>query len=158
MKTELESRENSRRCLSSALSVFADRVQSIRQRAKKRCWAGLFVFECGSVSHHDLLHTLQNITDGKNDRVIDSIAVGGDLFVHFWENGRGQVGGPLDEPVWHSYEIPRLAPAYFISNIVVHVSPDIPDDEQLAWFPIEGGKEIKRVCFAPLHGSGVFEF
>ncbi len=58
----------------------------------------------------------------------------------------------------HSYDIEKLAPAYFISNLALEVSPEIPEDAKLAWFPIEGGKETKRRFYVSLHGGMVERF
>jgi hypothetical protein len=145
--------------LESALDKLATNVELIRKNAPLgRCWAGLFVYEGTNVDHRTLLETLQSVTHGVQNRAIDCISMGQNTFVHFWKKGKKQVGSPINGAVWHSYTIERLAPAYFVSNIAVRFSPNMPENAQQAWFPIENGKESRRRFYSSLRGRNVREF
>ncbi len=141
------------------LTSFADEVEFIRRNAlHKRCWAGLFVYDRGNIEQRNVLRTLQRATQHAQERAIDCVAIGQDTFVHFWSKGRHEVGSPVSGPVWHSYRIVGLAPAYFVSNVALYLCPQTPEDAQRAWFPIEGGKESKRCFYAAMDGDTVEEF
>lgn len=159
VKTKLSTgAENSKGSLRGALRRLADQVATIRQNSERRCWASLFIYERAHIDPESLLEALQDAADHDEKRAIDFVSVGDDLIAHYWHNSRRQVNGLLYGPAWHSYEIQRLAPAYFVSNIVVHVSPGIPDEEILAWFPVEGGKETLRRYYVALDSQQVLQF
>lgn len=145
--------------LECVLDKLATNVEFIRKNAPHgQCWAGLFVYEETNVDQRTLLETLQSVTHGVQNRVIDCISMGQNTFVHFWKKGKKQVGSPVNGAVWHSYTIERLAPAYFVSNIAVRFSPNMSENTQQAWFPVENGKESHRRFYSSLRGRTVREF
>jgi len=154
VKTRL--RRNTARKVIRRLS---EEAENIRKNAEQpqQCWAGLFIFETGDIDDVYLLETLQEVANGQRERVVNCIALGRDSFIRFWENGI-LVESLVAGPVWHSYELRNLAPTYFIGNIVFRLSPSIPDEAQIAWFPIEGTKETRRRYCIPLTGGDIQEF
>lgn len=145
--------------LENVLSKLADNAEMVRE-SNPACVVGLFVFE--SISRNDvhafLLEYVQKASRKSKDRVVNWISVGPDIFVRYWKEGGSGVRSPVNEPVWHSYELKDLSHAYFVSNVVWDTCPDVDRRMQYAWFPIEGGKERFRRCYIPLSGGDVRRF
>jgi len=160
VKTRLYRRNEGETGLAPVLARLAEKAKDIRQNSdQKRCLAGLFVYQSNDeIDHRYLLEKTQEASQGNPARVIDYIALGPDTFVHFWENGEQDVDGPIAGPVWHSHRLQNLAQTYLINNVVLSLSPEIPAGVQMAWFPIEGGKENRRCYYIPLAGGRAEEF
>ncbi len=94
VKTKLRRNSFGKDELELALMRLATQVQQIRSNARyrrKRCWAGMFVYDEGDICHQGLMETIQRSAEGDIDRAIDCIALGTGTFVRFWENGRNEV-------------------------------------------------------------------
>lgn len=141
--------------LHEGLAALANNIQRVRQEnSHRKCWAGLFVFEPFDVSGNPaqkVLEILQGVVGGVSSRVINCIALGENLFVRFWEDGR-IVSSRMDAHVWHSYELTQLARGYFLGNLVWAVCPSDPA-MQYMWFPVENGKESQRRFYCGLTGT-----
>lgn len=134
------------------LNTLADELERIRATSEQNrpCWGGLFVYEEGnSLSHEYVLQSLQKVSEGRIDRIINCVCLGTDLFFRFWPRGHPD-SSPEKEAMWHSYQLKRLAQPYFIGNLVFHITPDFSIDDAWAWFPIPGTKEVRRRFYAKL--------
>ena len=160
VKTEL----NGPKKILEALTNLADNVQRIR-RHNPACWAGLFIYEGPSFDQNNflqqsrsksrgMLETVSQVSNRSPEKGINCISVGANIFVRFWPNGAEHVGGILRGAGWQSYIFNNnhhngLSPAYFIGNLVMHLTA--PDDLEVrrAWFPIQdgNGKEDYRLDF-----------
>jgi hypothetical protein len=123
----------------------------------ERVWTGLFVHEGAYdfISNPDknLFQALKKIYK-KYGVKIRCVSFGESIFVRYWENSLKEADGIYNGSAWHSYFIDHLAPAYFVGNIVAHLSR-IPDEYALMWFPIPDhrGKESMRRWYMPLDGA-----
>ncbi len=132
------------------LRKLADNLEQIRSRSEqdKPCWGGLFIYEeDNSLTHKYVLQSLQKVTESKVNRAINCISIGKDLFIRFWPNGHPDTS-PKQQPMWHSYNLNMLAQAYFIGNLLFHITPNTSIDDAAAWFPIPGTKESKKSYYA----------
>lgn len=151
----------------------SDELQRVRecQRSMDSCWGGIFVYKPGSglkksaasagndlaTSHRNLLLALNGASkdiDFSANRVINCASIGKSSFARFWTNGSRAGNTIVGTDTWHSYELEDdlkgLAQAYFLSNLVSHLSQGIMFDDfdsQYAWFPIHDGKESHRKGF-----------
>jgi len=144
VKTKMEKKSD----LKDALKKLADDAKMIRTRGNQQCTAGLFIYEPYNGGLERILSIVQNVTDGDENRAINYIAAGPNIFVRYWpEEDDGQ------KSVWHSYNLPDsgLAHAYFLSNIVWDTCHHPDPNMQYAWFPIEGGKESYREWYVGLN-------
>jgi hypothetical protein len=153
---EVKSKLEGKRAFGKALHQLAD---SAGLCAGYPIWTGLFCFESGA---------RMSFWDGPDDVVLDSLnsvaaetgvrvhsaCVGPDLFIRLWENSSIQASGVCESPAWHSYFMIELAPAYFVGNLVAHLT-DVPDEYSSVWFPIPDGKETMRRWFLPVGSSPV---
>lgn len=129
VKTQL-----TRRQLDEALCKLAKYVKLIRSAGNCRCGAGLFIYKRGRLSHTSLLQALAAAARDDPQRVVNWVAAGPDLFTRYWEEGQ----------VWHSYDLPELAFAYFVSNVVWHTCPAEDRGMRFPWFPLTEGKGPHR--------------
>lgn len=151
VKTKLYERPSGSVGLAPVLQKLAQQAQHLRQHSIHpfHCWVGLFVFELGDLKHETILKTLQEVTDGKLERVINCMVFGPNTFIRFWRNGE-DINSAVVDSVWHSYELQHLAPTYFIGNCISTLSRGFPDTAVDAWFPVEGTKEVRRKFYAAL--------
>ena len=143
-----------------ALKKLADALETIRNRSEqiKPCWGGLFVYDYSkSMTHKYVLECLQKVAKKKESRVINCVSIGTDLFTRFWPTGHPD-SSPERVPMWHSYELIKLAQSYFIGNIIFHITPDLSIDDANAWFPILGTKESNCRYYAKLSEKKAEEF
>lgn len=146
--------------LLEALKKLGEDAQRIRNEKNcwgENCWAGLFIYDDISVGYQALLEACRVAANQDMLRAVNCISGGASKFIRFWKNGT-EANSPVEGPVWHAYDLEGLAPAYFLSNLVWHVTPGMQRDMQYAWFPIEGGKETRRRWYIPLSGGEAKEF
>jgi hypothetical protein len=155
VKTEITNGEK----LRVTLTKLSNDIKSIRNNSENSpsCWAGLFIYNTGRLTDRKVLEMLQSVTNGDPMGVINCVAIGRSKFVRFWEHGHSTSNLGQD-PIWHSYNLKTLSHAYFISNLISHLSPDFDDLSTDAWFPITGTKEIHRSLYAKLDGKEALEF
>jgi hypothetical protein len=85
---------------------------------------------------------------------INCVSAGPSAFVRYWKDSAAEALGECQGAAWHTYFIDRLAPAYFIGNLIGHVAR-IPDKYAKMWFPIPdpSGKESMRTWYLPVGGE-----
>jgi hypothetical protein len=155
VKTKLQVGEK----LENALKSVSSNARQIRENSRNQtiCWAGLFVYESGNISHSNILEALQRIVNHDEKSVINCVAIGANLFVRFWLDGH-PTSSPAREPMWHSYQLKDLAHPYFISNLIVHLSPNLPEEASSAWFPIPNSKESYKHSYVRLADNTIHRF
>jgi hypothetical protein len=112
----------------------------VRLHPNTRAFAGLFAFEDGGGDSIAYLDAVGRPAIRWENR-LDYVCVGRSRFIRYWqfnpENEKRLYEG------WHSYELPGLAPGYFIHNVIDSVSPESVFSNNEVWFP-SGGKEPFR--------------
>lgn len=109
-----------------------------------RVWTGVFEYEGGETDHATVLKALRDAHQAEH-AFVDGVALGGDHFFLHWKS-EVMAGGPAQATdFWRSYEITKLAPAYFLGNLVFACSGRRDQPGSYAWFPLPGtGKEQHR--------------
>lgn len=148
---EVKSRVANGSTLRGVLQKLSDDIKAIRTYSDNpnSAWAGLFIYNSGNLRDDQVLEMLQEITNDDPLAVINCVSIGESVFLRFWETGHETSNIGVD-PVWHSYNLNSLSQAYFVSNLVSHLSPNLNDTLSQAWFPVEGSKEIHRSRYAKL--------
>jgi len=153
---EVKSKIANGKNLCNVITKLSSEIKAIRSNANaiNSCWAGLFIYDSGQLTDRNVLKTLQRVTNGNPNGVINCIAIGEDKFVRYWEHSHSKntLG---QEPIWHSYKLVELSHAYFVSNLVSHLSPNFNDISSAAWFPVAGSKEIYGSLYAKLAGNEI---
>jgi hypothetical protein len=153
VKTEL----NTETAISEAL-VKLSKIEELCRNitGEDSIWTGLFVFEGNGNDGERLLKAMARAYE-ETRRVVHCVAVGRDLFLRYWTRGR-DVNSQERGPVWHTYNLPQVAPSYFLGNLVDWVSSVDHRTAQFAWFPALGGKERHRTFFLPVGSTEPKQF
>src|SRR5262249_43377667 len=83
-------------------------------------------------------------SEGKPERVVDLVALGKTVFVLYWE-GASAPGEPPRQRRWHAYNLPEMAPGYFVSNVVRLAAQESVLQNVGAWFPRGSEEELALV-------------
>jgi hypothetical protein len=136
--------------MSDALTKLS-RVEEICRdtTGKDRVWTGLFVFE-GDITAQKRLLQATGEAYNQTRRVINCVSLGKSVFIRYWSRG-ADVNSRERGPVWHSYELPDVAPSYFVGNLIDSLSSIDDRSASFAWFPLLGGKESYRRFYLPLN-------
>lgn len=143
---EVKTKMNSAADFTEALTKLS-RIDKLCHEATKenRVWSGLFVFEGASNS----TQLQQQVLDGlgtaysETRRVVNCVSCGSSFFARYWDRG-AEVNSNENARAWHLYELPQVAPSYFVGNLVDWLSCVDCAAASYAWFPVLGGKE--RYC------------
>ena len=111
-------------------------------------WSGLFVFQ-GDVTQQEAVLTALGSAYKTTKRVVNCVSAGRSVFSRYWNRG-ADVNSNERGPVWHSYELPDVAPSYFLGNLIDFISAVDNNTASYAWFPMLGGKERFRRFYLPL--------
>ena len=115
---------------------------------KDSVWCGLFVFQGETDLQESILRAV-GASYKTTKRIINCISCGRSVFIRHWSRG-ADVNSEERGPVWHSYELPEVAPSYFLGNLVDWISAVDNDTASFAWFPMLGGKEQYRRYYLPV--------
>ena len=128
-----------------AVKKLASNIDLVRLHPNTRAVAALFAFDAEGTNSESYLEEVVGAARTWNER-LDFAAIGPARFLKYWH---------LDPETqremyqcWHSYQLPgRLAPGYFVHNVVDAVSPGSVFRNNEVWFPTTG-KEPYRDALA----------
>lgn len=144
VKTELYSKKDYAGAL---LKLSEVELTCRRVTQKDLVWTGLFVYE-GTPEQHDWILRGFAEAHAGTKRPVNCVSAGPSVFARYWERG-DEVNSPEMGPVWHSYELDKVAPSYFVGNLIDSVSNVDNKTASYAWFPALGGKESYRKYYIP---------
>jgi len=163
VKTKLTNGEK----IEEVLQKLSNDIKKIRENLVEgqECWAGLFIYEQGSLRAEKVLKVLQEVANNDINGVINYVSIEKNIFIRFWENGHSS-SGLASVPIWHSYYMKEedgkptnLSQPYFINNIVASLSPVLTQISSDALFPIrDGGKEKYKNLYIKLDETIVRRF
>jgi hypothetical protein len=110
-----------------------------------KLWTGLFVYESNATDHKLVLKSLR---DAHATAFVDGVAIGPNDFFLRWRDIEMKNGPKGASDFWRSYKIDKLAPAYFLGNLIFSLAGRQEGfSGSYAWFPLRGsGKENFKVC------------
>jgi Domain of unknown function (DUF6602) len=128
-----------------AAKKLATVASSVRKSVGKgSLFVGLFAYDFDGKIERSLLEDLLLASAGTKGGIINHVALGVDGFVKFWdENPAVDGGASASYQSWHLYSLPRLAPGYFIHNLLTDVSSSVGRSGDI-FFPRDG-KERGRI-------------
>lgn len=125
-----------------ALRKLANNGALCRDIAENRVWLGLFAYEGDEGQVNNVLDALRDVR--RETRIpINCVCAGHSIFVRYWPAGQAEHGddpADRDRSYWRAYDLPQLAPSYFISNLIDGVCDLDRDGTDYVWFAHERGK------------------
>jgi hypothetical protein len=111
--------------------------------AKNEPWFGVFAYEGNASQVDNILDAVCRVRK-ETGIAINCVTCGYDLFVRYWPEGQYEPGddsvGDANREYWRAYELHRLSPSYFISNLVDAICKVDRNETDYVWFAHEGGK------------------
>ena len=118
--------------------------QACKQIANNNPWLGIYAYEGALNQDQNILNAICRV-HRETGISINCVTCGDDLFVRYWSIGEYEAGDDpdvdLQRKYWRGYELPRLSPSYFISNLVDAICNVDRNETDYAWFAHQGGKK-----------------
>lgn len=157
VKTEL----NGPKKIKQVIEKLADDIHKIR-RVNPSCWAGLFIYEgpqffdghfqqLSKKKSAEILRSINRLARNDPLRAINCVTIGSHTFVRYWPQIPQHFSGKLEQAGWQSYVFNNnrhsgLSPAYFVGNLVMHLTAPENSEIRRAWFPIQDGNGKEDYC------------
>lgn len=146
---EVKTRQRSTSTFEETISKLSQVEEGCRNTTgKDSVWTGLFVYEGDEPHLHEQILSALGRAYANTKRPVNCVTVGRNIFARFWTRGK-DVDSVEKGPVWHSYELPNVAPSYFIGNLIDWMTTVDQESAGFAWFPMLGGKEAHRRFYLP---------
>ena len=123
--------------ISEATDKLTANAKLCKEKTTAYVWTGLFVYESGNSETATNLLNAINKSKEKNDVGINGSCFGSDLFMRGWKDGIHI----LDQAIWNTYDLEKLAPSYFIGNLIGHLKGFDKHGSNHVWFTIPEGKK-----------------
>lgn len=128
----------------SAAVKLADNAEFIRSRSVDfHIFVGFFGYDVRTANCAPFLQALNEAANGQYGRVIDHVALGASKLIKYWSSDPNSARGQGYDQ-WHLYDLNRMAPGYFIHNLLLNVSKKLSAQADSTWFP-RNSKEVHIV-------------
>lgn len=136
----------------AAATKLGDDAEFIRTKSLGHpLFVGIFSYSIPTMRSDRMLAALQRAAGGNSIRLVDHACLGSSTFIKYWQKDPAASGRAALRPydVWHLYRLPRMAPGYFIHNLLVNVCRGVTAQREDTWFPRES-KEVRLESTLPL--------
>ena len=123
-----------------AIEVLAQQVRLIRCNGRHSLFSALFAYDT-TVSNRSLLEASRHAANSDSNVALSFASLGESSFSKFWTEDPENPGVPVRR--WHTYQMDRMAPGYFIHNVIERISPHSVQQNPLSWFP-KDSKEASK--------------
>lgn len=118
----------------NAAGRLADNAAFIRSRSFDfHIFVGFFSYDVTAANARPFLQALNAVADGQDARVIDHVNLGSSKLIKYWDSAPNHREKTYDQ--WHLYNLDRMAPGYFIHNLLLSVSKKLNAQRENVWFP-----------------------
>ena len=122
----------------AAADKLADNAEFIRSRSYDfHIFVGFFSYDVRTTNCRPFLEALNNASAGQDARRIDHVALGANKFIRYWTSDPDEETTRRSYDQWHLYNLNRMAPGYFIHNLLLSVSKKLSAQRERTWFPRE---------------------
>jgi hypothetical protein len=105
----------------------------------------IFSYENQIQDNQRYLEILTQLSNRPN-RLLHFFCLSSDDFIRYWEVDPTNTRRLYNR--WHSYQLPKMAPGYFLHNVVEAISPHSVNENEALWYPVNG-KEAHKTGEAP---------
>lgn len=123
-----------------AIDKLAEQVRTVRGNGRHQIFSGLFSYD-STAGDREILEAAKRAAQNDSNVALAFASLGEDSFYRFWTEDPTQPNVPVRK--WHSYNMPSLAPGYFLHNIVDRTSPESVQNNKHLWYP-EQSKELRK--------------
>ncbi len=117
----------------------AENAQFIRENSGDyHSFVGLFSYDIRGNNGRAILDGLVDAAHGNSARLINHVSLGSSKLVKFWQADPEGDQRRLSYNRWHAYHLERMAPGYFIHNLLLNVSKKLAAQRDRSWFPPQG--------------------
>lgn len=128
-----------------AAEKLADNAEFIRSRSSDfHIFVGFFSYDNRVENCQSFLQSLNQVAEGQDSRVINHVALGANTLIKYWPSDPSGDGVGIRYDQWHLYNLDRMAPGYFIHNLLLSVSKKLNAQRETTWFP-RNSKEARIV-------------
>jgi len=113
-------------------------------------WLGIFTYE-GNVDQANNILNAASEVHRATGIAINGVSCGNELFVRYWPAGHREAGDIVEDSVWRAYRLQRLAPSYFVSNLVDAISNLDRAETDYVWFAHQEGKRPYMIAETRAH-------
>jgi hypothetical protein len=126
-----------------AATKLGNNAEFIRTRSLGPLFVGIFSYDVPTIGSDRTLAALQRAAAGDSNRLVDHACLGPSRFIKYWQNDPATTGRAAMRAydAWHLYSLKRMAPGYFIHNLLVNVCRGVTARWEDTWFPRES-KEV----------------
>lgn len=131
-----------------AIKKLADNGKLCEEVAKSKPWLGLFTYEGNDSQVANILDAVSQV-HAETKIAINCITCGYDLFVRYWPIGESEPGdtdADVNQKYWRAYQLTRLAPSYFVGNLVDAVCNVDRHETDYVWFAYADGKRSNLIA------------
>jgi hypothetical protein len=137
VKTRIQSNEIEPVCR----KIFSAAKLVCSQPTITRPFVGVISLEDTEVDADDMLDAIYNVAGTQGDPEFNCLCLGSSYFVRYWYLPPTRPNIPINR--WHAYNIPQMAPAYFIHNVIESLFPQSVNENNRMWYPLEGKEPFK---------------
>jgi len=118
------------------------KLNGVSTLMRRRCihprpFLGLFCYEPITTDPVAILDALQEANGQTSNYEMRALCFGDSQFYRFWEfDPRTASRQPYDS--WHAYDLPEIAPGYFVQNLVEFLFPNAVERADDMWYPVDG--------------------
>jgi len=121
----------------AATTKLADNAEFVRSKGGDfHIFVGFFSYDVRAADCLPFLDALQSAANGQDVRLIDHVTLGALKLIKFWPSNPSEAQNRSGYDQWHLYSLDRLAPGYFIHNLLLNVSKKLSAQRENAWFPL----------------------
>lgn len=134
-----------------AATKLGDNAEFVRRRALGHpLFVGIFSYGVPTIRRDHTLAALQRAAAGNSSRLVDHACLGPSKFIKYWQHDPTATGRAATRTynAWHLYNLERMAPGYFIHNLLVNVCRGVAAQREDTWFPRES-KEVSLEASLP---------
>lgn len=122
------------------------KLNDVSRLLKERCvyhhpFIGLFCYEAIRSRPNTVLNALLKANGEITNYEIKALCFGDSQFNLFWEFDP-RTGSDMPYNSWHAYELPGLAPGYFVHNLVESLFPHAVARAEGMWYPVDGKEHL----------------
>jgi hypothetical protein len=138
VKTRIEKSEIEQVCR----KIFSAAQLLRTQPTIARPFIGAIAIEDTEVTAEEMLDPIYNVAGAPGGPEFNCLCLGSSYFVRYWYLPPQPPNIPVNR--WHAYNIPNMAPAYFIHNVIESLFPQSVSENSGMWYPL-AGKEPHKI-------------